>query len=194
MGAALPKLENFLQIPVTLDAKETITFMKAKGDTTHAKELLAKKNSARFFEDEISLNKDKIAALQSESATAISDLDQKIANTEQAMRIDSAEYEHGIELLSNHFLSGTTLQGSDLKWRKEKQVLSGLIASRFVHMAKTKIDIRKLEIQNAELEAKARAAELQSEIRSTVKGILIDIRQVPHNNKMQVTFIIRRIY
>ena len=189
----IPKLDNFTQISIAVDAKESITFMKGKGDTTHVNELLALKNSARFFQDEIDLNWERIASLKSESVSSIFDLDQKIANTEQAVRLDSAEYANLIELMSKHYLSGGTLQGSDLKWKKEKQVLSGLVASRTSQLEKASIAIRRLEVQNAELASKASAAQLHSEIRSTVNGILVDIRQVPHNNKTQVTFIIRRI-
>ena len=191
-GSSLPKLEKFTQISAMLDAKESVTLLKARGDTIHAQELLAKKISAKFFEDEIDLNREKIAALESGHAATISDLDEKIVHAEQAVEIDSMEYERNLELVRNHFVSGASLPALELKRKKENQIVEQLIESRSAHNAKTDIEMKKLQIQHERLGAGARAADLQSEIRSTVNGILLDIRRVPHENKIQLTFIIRR--
>jgi hypothetical protein len=77
--------------------------------------------------------------------------------------------------------------------QKGKQLLSQLIKSRNNLNEITAHEIRKLEHTNRQLQAKWRAAEKQSEIRSYIKGVLIDFRQIQHNNKTQVTFIVRRI-
>lgn len=55
------------------------------------------------------------------------------------------------------------------------------------------IDIQKLKNDIAMLRSKEKAAARQSEIRSTTSGIVHDIRQLYHNNKLQVTFVIRRL-
>ena len=40
------------QLSIVLDPKETITFLKQKGDTLREKEIIAQKNSAQFFLDQ----------------------------------------------------------------------------------------------------------------------------------------------
>jgi hypothetical protein len=55
------------------------------------------------------------------------------------------------------------------------------------------LEIHKLRLSNVQLKARAKVAELQSEVRSSTHGILIDIRQILRNNKTQVTFIVKRL-
>ncbi|MDP2886760.1 MAG: metal-dependent hydrolase [Ignavibacteria bacterium] len=191
-GLTLPKLENYSQISLTLDPKESIEFYKARGDTVKEKEVIARKNLAQFFQDQISLNEGKIQALESQRTSFLSDIDQKIANAEQAAKIDSTEHHQRSELSKDGFTSDRVLAFSRLKWQKSKTLLSQLIASRSATSSKIILDIRRLTLSNRQLGAKANAAETQSEVRSTVNGLLMDIRQVPHNNKTQVTFIIKR--
>jgi len=192
-GLTLPKLENYSQISLTLDPKESIEFYKARGDTVKEKEVIARKNLAQFFQDQISLNEGKIQALESQKISFSSDIDQKIANAEQSAKIDSTEHHQRTELSKDGFTSDRVLTFSRLKWQKSKTLLSQLIASRSATSSKITLDIRRLTLANRQLRAKANAAETQSEVRSTVNGLLMDIRQVPHNNKTQVTFIIKRL-
>jgi len=56
-----PKMENYVQLSITLDPKETITFLKQKGDTLKEKEIIAQKNSAQFFLDQVNLNDEKFS-------------------------------------------------------------------------------------------------------------------------------------
>jgi len=192
-GLTLPKLENYSQISLTLAPKESIEFYKARGDRVQEKEVIARKNLAQFFQDQISLNEGKIQALESQKTSFLSDIDQKIANAEQMARIDSAEHHQRTELSKDGFTSDRVLTLSRLKWQKSRTLLSQIIASRSATSSKITLEIRRLTLANRQLRAKANAAETQSEVRSTVKGVLIDIRQVPHNNKTQVTFIIKRL-
>lgn len=192
-GLTLPKLENYTQISLTVDPKESIEFYKARGDTVKEKEVIARKNLAQFFQDQISLNEGKIQALESQKISSLSDIDQKIANAEQTARIDSAEHHQRTELSKDGFTSDRVLGHSELKWHKSRTLLSQLIASRSSTSSKVALEIRRLTLANRQLSSKAKAAEMQSEVRSTVDGLLIDIRQVPHNNKTQVTFIIKRL-
>jgi hypothetical protein len=192
-GTGLPKPGTFIQITALLEARESVIFLKAKGDTVRANELLAKKSSAHFFEDEISLNRERIAALGNASVAALSDVDQKIETAERSVNLDSLEYAHACQLVRKGYVSANNLPAVELRWRKESRILSGLMAARSNAAQKENIEVRKLQIQNEQLEARARTAELQSEIRSTENGVLLDIRQTARENKMQVTFIIRRI-
>jgi len=191
-GLTLPRLENFSQISFTLDPKESVEFYKSRGDTVREKELIARKNLAQFFQDQVGLNEGKIQALESQKASFLSEIEQKIANAEQTARIDSADHHQRSELSKDGFTSDRVLTLSRLKWQKSRTLLSQLIASRSSTLSKFIIEIRRLILTNRQLRAKAKGAETQSEVRSTVNGLLVDIRQIPHNNRTQVTFIIKR--
>jgi inner membrane protein len=191
-GLTLPRLENYTQVSLTLDPKESIQFFKSRGDSVKEKEVIARKDLAQFFQDQISLNEGKIQALESQNVAFLSEINQKVINAEQAARIDSTEFAQRAELSKGGYISDRVVTIVELKWRKSKTTLSQLLAERSSAFSKTTLEIRKLALTNRQLKSKADAAEKQSEVRSTVNGILIDIRQVPHNNKTQVTFIIKR--
>ena len=192
-GLTLPRLENYTQISLTLDPKESIQFLKGRADTVRDKEIIARKDLAQFFQDQISLNEGKIQSLETQKLAFLSEVDQKIVNSEQAAKIDSSEHAQRAELSKGGFTSDEVLKLSELKWRKSRTTLSQLIASRSATLSKISLELRRIALANRQLKSKADAAEKQSEVRSTVNGVLIDIRQIPHNNKTQVTFIIKRI-
>jgi multidrug efflux pump subunit AcrA (membrane-fusion protein) len=177
---------------LTLDPKESIEFFKSRGDTVKEKELIGRKNLAHFYQDQITLNERRIQSLEQQTSSDLSDLDQRITTAEQATKLDSMEHLQLAELSLGGFIPGRIVKNSELKWRKSRTALSQLIATRASTASKSSLEIRKLHLTNRQLTTKANAAEKQSEIRSTVSGILIDIRQVPRNNKTQVTFIIKR--
>jgi hypothetical protein len=58
---------------------------------------------------------------------------------------------------------------------------------------KFSLDIERVHLIDSQLRAKARAARLQSEIRSPIGGVLLEIRQMPQDNKTRLVFIIRRL-
>ncbi|MGB2867272.1 MAG: metal-dependent hydrolase [Bacteroidota bacterium] len=193
LPVSLPKIDNFTQSSFTLDSRESIVFLKHRGDTLREKELIAKKTLAQFFQDQISLNEDKITAIEQENAATISDIVQTVTVAEQALAIDSLEFDHLLELSKDGFVPSSALQTSRLKIQKSTRLFSQLISSKSTLVSKSALDVRKLRIANQQLAAKARAAELQSEIRSTVNGILADIRQIQRNGKTQVTLLIKRL-
>jgi len=188
-----PKMENYAQLSVILDPKETITFLKQKGDTLREKEIIAQKNSAQFFLDQVTLNDEKILSIRQQSDAAISEYDQKIMNAEESLRVDSMTLRQNSLLSSSGYVSSNNLESMKLKLQKDRLLLSQLVSSRSNESSKSRIEIHKLRLSNSQLQARAKAAELQSEVRSTTRGILVDIRQVLHNNKTQVTFIVKRL-
>ena len=192
-GLTLPRLENYTQISVTLDPKESMQFYKARGDSVREKEVIAKKDLAQFFQDLITLNDGKIQALEAQKIAFLSEVDQKINNAEQAVRLDSTEHAQRADLSKGGYTADGVLAVSELKWRKSRASLMQLLTSRSTTLSRISLEIRKLALANRQLKSKAIAAEKQSEVHSTVNGLLVDIRQVLHNNKTQVTFIIKRL-
>jgi inner membrane protein len=188
-----PKMENYVQLSITLDPKETITFLKQKGDTLKEKEIIAQKNSAQFFLDQVNLNDEKILSIQQQTDASINATDQKIANAEESFRIDSMSYRQNSQLSSSGYVSSNNLETAKLKLQKDRLLLSQFVSSRLTEGSKSRLEIHKLRLSNVQLKARAKAAELQSEVRSTTHGVLIDIRQILRNNKTQVTFIIKRL-
>lgn len=187
------RMENYTQLSITLEPKEIITFLKQKGDTLSDKEVIAKKISAQFFLEQVDLNEEKILALQQQTDAAKIDLEHKITNAEETVRIDSTNYKHNSRLLSNGYIPSNNLDLSNLKWEKDKQLLMQLRSSKFSLLSKSRLEISRLQLANAQLHARAKRFELQSEIRSNTNGILIDIRQILRNNKTLITFIIKRL-
>jgi multidrug resistance efflux pump len=188
-----PKMENYAQLSISLDPKETITFLKQKGDTLREKDIIAQKNSAQFFLDQVNLNEEKILSIQQQFDASISAIDQKIASAEESFRIDSMSCRQNSQLSSSGYVSSNNLETAKLKLQKDKLLLSQLIASRSTKTSKSRLEIHKLRLSIVQLKARAKVAELQSEVRSSTHGILIDIRQILRNNKTQVTLIVKRL-
>jgi hypothetical protein len=187
-------MENYAQLSITLDPKETITFLKQKGDTLKEKEIIAQKNSAQFFLDQVNLNEEKILSIQQQFDASINTIDQKIANAEETFRIDSMSYRQNSQLSSSGYVSSNNLETAKLKLQKDRLLLSQFVSSRSTEGFKSRLEIHKLRLSNVQLKARAKVAELQSEVRSSTHGILIDIRQILRNNKTQVTFIVKRLH
>ncbi len=189
----LPMLENFARISAALDPGDSVDLIRQKGDTVYEKDLLARKILTRLYDEEIHLNEEKITALRALNGAALADIDKKISIAAAVTLADSLEYHQNIELSENRYIPPSTLDASRLKLDKDNQVLSGLISSRAGRIQESGLELRKLEIVIAELKAKARSAQMGSEIRSTAGGVLVDVRRLPHDNKTQLTFIIKRI-
>ena len=192
-NALFPKMENFAQLSIILEPKETITFLRQKGDTLKEKEVIARKNSAQYFLDQINLNEEKIISLRQQSEASLVDIDRGISNAEEAVRIDSTSYKQAVQLSSNGYVSIENLELLKLKWQKDKRSLLQLIASKVSVVSKMKLEVQRLNLSNVQLMARAKAAELQAEVRSSTNGILIDVRQILSNNKTHVTFVIKRM-
>ena len=103
-------MENYVQLSISLDPKETITFLKQKGDTLKEKEIIAQKNSAQFFLDQVNLNEEKILSIQQQFDASINTIDQKIANAEESFRIDSMSYRQNSQLSSSGYVSSNNLE------------------------------------------------------------------------------------
>ncbi len=192
-NASFPKLENTTQLSITLEPKETITFLKQKCDTLKDKEVIARKNSAQFFTEQIDLNEDKILSLQQQTDITKNELEHKIVNAEELVTIDSTTHSQNSRLLSNGYISSNNLETAKLKWQKDKQLLAQLYSSKSSLLSKSKLEVQRLRLANTQLQARSKAFDLQSEIRSNTNGILIDIHQILRNNKTLITFIVKRL-
>ncbi len=79
------------------------------------KEIIAQKNSAQFFLDQVNLNEEKIFSGQQQFDASINAIDQKIANAEETFRIDSMSYKHNSQLSSSGYVSSNNLETAKLK-------------------------------------------------------------------------------
>jgi len=189
---SIPKPGRYVQLSITVEAKDSIVFQKQKSDTVHENEIIARNNLTQLFQGTIGLNNERIGILRNQKDASASEFEQKIASALQALQLDSSEYMHNLELSESGYISGEQLQISLLKMQKDRESLLHITSARSLGAEQFLNGIHKLELENAQLRAKAKAAELQSQIRSPLHGVLIDIRKVHLNNKTQVTFIIRR--
>jgi len=178
---------------ITVETKESVDFLKRKGDTVASGELIARKNLSRPFQEQIGLNKDKIVAIENKKAAYLSDYYGKMSSARKSAESDSAVYVQDQELHRRAYVGDKALHASALKLEKDKIYFAKLISSKLSTLEKMNIEIRKLKISNQELEAKAKSATLLSEIRSPGSGIIEDIRPLEHKNKREVIFLVKRL-
>jgi membrane-bound metal-dependent hydrolase YbcI (DUF457 family) len=190
---ALPRYESYAQLSYLIGATDSVAFIRTKGDTIRTGDLIARKHLPAFYLEQEALNNDRLEALLNQRQAALDDLDQKIANAALEARADSSDYRHRLELVTAGFASSASLQSSELKWRKGKRLLRQLQSTRNLQARKTALEIDRLRLMDLQIKAKARAARLESEIRSPLTGILMEIRQLPHENKTRLILIMRRI-
>ncbi len=191
-NAAFPRVENYAQLSITLEPKESITFLKERGDSIREREIIARKNAAQFYLEQVRLNEEKIRSLHRENQAAIDHLGNEIETVDQTLKIDSISVARESQMARNGFVSSESLDAAKLRLQKDHTHLMKLFASRSTALSKVNLNVQRITLLNTQLKAKARVAEIQSEVRSSVQGILIDIRQVLRNNRTQVTFFIKR--
>ncbi|HWP81085.1 MAG TPA: metal-dependent hydrolase [Bacteroidota bacterium] len=184
---------SFAQISFQIDPKENIEFFHQKGDTVREKDILIKRDLALFYDQQIALNLQKITALEEDREFKLAEIEQKLSQAKLRMDNDSLNLAHTQRQYENGYATELTLDQSRLKYSDSRQAYAHLLSAKNRIQTKFAIDIQKLKNDIAMLRSKEKAAAKQSEIRSTTSGIVHDIRQLYHNNKLQVTFVIRRL-
>jgi inner membrane protein len=192
-GNGIDGFVSFAQISFQIDPKENIEFFHQKGDTVREKDILIKRDLALFYDQQIALNLQKIAALEEEREFKLAEIEQKLSQAKLRMDSDSLNLAHTQRQYENGYATELTLDQSRLKYSDSRQAYAHLLSAKNRIQTKFAIDIQKLKNDIAQLRSKEKAAARQSEIRSTATGIIHDIRQLYHNNKLQVTFVIRRL-
>jgi hypothetical protein len=191
-GSSVPGMQKFDQVSILLGPKESLTVLREKGDSVVDGQVLAMKDVDQFIFGEIGVDSEKILALMHQQETDSSDFAQKLLAAEEAVGIESTSHAHDLELFRNHYLSQPAIDESELRLNKERRLMSALVEGRSSHSRTRAIEIQTLWLRITELETKARSTRLLSELRSPVRGIIVDIRRIPREGKTMVTFIIRR--
>jgi len=106
---------------------------------------------------------------------------------------DSINFTHVQQQYENGYTTELAVEEARQKYLHAKDAYLHLLSAKRRVQSKFSIDIQKLRNDIAKLRSKEKAAARQAEIRSTTSGIIHDIRQIDHNNKLQVTFVIRRL-
>jgi len=182
---------SFGQISLQIDPKENIEFFHQKGDTVREKDVLIRRDLARFYDQQIALNEQKVAALEEEREFKLAELEQKLSQARQTMDKDSISFAFTHQQFNNGYTTELVLDHARRRYFDSKQSYDHLLLAQKRVLTKYSIDIQKLRNDIAQLRSKEKAAARQSEIRSTATGIIHDIRQIYHNSKLQVTLVIR---
>jgi inner membrane protein len=190
---ALPRYETYAQLSYLIEPSDSVEFFKARGDTIRKGDLIARKILPAFYQEQQALNDEKLQNLQNETRSALEDLEQKITNAALEARADSSDYRHRLELVKAGFVSPASIAASELKWRKGRRLLRQFESAQGVLAKRTALEIDRLRLLDMQLKARARAARLESEIRSPMTGVLMEIRQLPHDNKSRLILIIKRL-
>jgi hypothetical protein len=192
-SSVAPGYESYIRVVSAIDPKDSLMVLKRVGDTLNENGIIARKDRARFFQDQDALLKEKLSAARDRAAELSTDIRQRISDAEQAARADSEEYRHSEELLHNEFISQDLLRISQLKWLRNKRILSEAVSSKAAAATKDNLEIHALSLAVKENDARASEAERESEIRSPVRGILSGMRRLPRDGKSEVVFIIKRL-
>ena len=191
-AAPLTGLNNYSQIAAVAEPKESLVILKQKGDTIREGEVVLRKSLVRFFGAQITLLREQILVVQAQSAAAISGIERRLAGAGEALRIDSVECAHTLELFRNGFVSRDAVDLCGLKEQKGRGAFSELRASRTERASRTLLEVQRISLRAEELAAKEAAAERGSEVRSPIEGLLVNIRRIPRNGKTQIAIVIRR--
>jgi len=192
-GVTVEAVPSFAQISFQVDPKENIEFFHQEGDTVREKDILIRRDLARFYDQQIALDEQKISALEEEREFKLAELDQKLSQARQTMDKDSINFTHVQQQYENGYTTELAVEEARQKYLHAKDAYLHLLSAKRRVQSKFSIDIQKLRNDIAKLRSKEKAAARQAEIRSTTSGIIHDIRQIDHNNKLQVTFVIRRL-
>jgi inner membrane protein len=185
-------LNNYVQIAAVAEPRESLVILKQKGDTLMQGEVVLRKSLGHLFGAQITFLKDQILTVKNRSEAAILGIERRLADAVEALRIDSVDCAHTLELFRNGFVSRGTVDLCALREEKGRRACSELTVSKTARLATTMLEVQRLDLRMEELGAKEAAAERGSEVRSPVDGILADIRRIPRNEKTQIAIVIRR--
>ncbi len=191
-GGSPPKFDSYSQLSYLIEPRDSVVLIKHKGDTIRQGEILATKTTISFYEEELTVNEEKRDAQISQQTASLEDFDRRIAAAELAVALDSADYLHARTLLKGGFLSPGQIFSYELKLRKERAALRKLQSAKRALARQMALDIARFHLRESQLREKARGARLQSEIRSPVGGVLLEVRQMPQDNKTRLVFIVKR--
>jgi|GEM_PF-1335259 len=189
---SLPKFDTYSQLSYLVEPRDSVILIKQQGDTIRQGDILATKTTISFYEEELTVNEEKLAALTTQQSAALEDYDRRIAAAELDVAIDSADYLHARTLLKSGFLSSGQIFSYELKLHRERAALHKLHSSKRALARKIVLDIARFHLRDSQMREKARGARLQSEIRSPIGGILLEVRHLPQDGKTRLVFIVKR--
>ncbi|HMK38204.1 MAG TPA: metal-dependent hydrolase, partial [Bacteroidota bacterium] len=178
-------------LALTVAAGERVEFRKQRGDTIREGEILALRVIPASLEEQEALNDQKLRSARYAEASSLLDLERAVAEASLAGESDSLEYGRACELVRRGFASSASLSDPALKWARSKRTLGRLLAARRLIAGKMALEEARSALAGAELRAKAGLHALKSEFRSSITGILVDIRREPLGGREKIIFIIR---
>lgn len=183
---------SFHSITFEVDSRETVEYAVSVGDSIEPEDIIARKTLPRSFRQQIDLNNRKIEVLQTERNTKVAHLNQRLNAKALQVRTDSLSLVKLMELNRSGFTTSEAVVKSQKSLDLLRDELNSIHRSIQTIDDKTSVQIARLQTQNEQLRAKEALAESQSIIRSTIEGVVMDIRQLHVKGKTRVTLIIRR--
>ena len=175
-----------------INAGEGVVLRKRRGDTIRAGEILAVREIPGSFAERRALNEEerRTAAIRGEAS--LIDLGRALADAAVAAESDSIGCAHARELVGRGYASAELLVREQLKCERSKRARDRIAATRRLLAGREAVGRARFMLADAELRAKVALRALRSEFRSSMDGILLDIRRDPFNGKERVVFIARR--
>lgn len=184
---------SFSSVSFELDARETVEFVRSRGDTVNPGDLLARKNSVAFYGSEIDLNNKKLESLRNETETRLGRLEQRIREKRERIINDSLKALRAAELSTRGFMAGVNVEKAAKALQLHRDDLEVLLAESRSIVEKASLQMEKLANQNRQLEVRLELSEHQSLVTSNVSGVIVDIRQFSVRGTTRMSFIIRHM-
>ncbi|MEO8168427.1 MAG: hypothetical protein ABI623_09275, partial [bacterium] len=181
----------YSEVSFAASAGQIVKVIVRVGDTVAIGQVLATIVLAAPIDAEIQLHRNQIQALKGELNQKLSELHSKIEKKSGDVRRDSVVAEKQNELRQKGY---SKQYGNTQTYRRARGELRALQSSETTLREKYSLKIQKLNTDILRLQAKQNVlARGESAIRSTVDGIITDIRQSSEGTKRSTTFIIRSL-
>jgi membrane-bound metal-dependent hydrolase YbcI (DUF457 family) len=197
-GAASPaagisaRVRGGIRMSYVVSTGEDVVFRKCRGDTIRAGEILAVRKIPGSLAERRALNEAERNIAATRGETSLIELDRALADAALAAESDSLGYAHASVMVARGYASPESLLREKLNCERSQRLRGKIIASRRLLAGKEAVDRARLTLADAELRAKEALRALRSEFRSTLDGILQDIRREPLNGRERIVFIVKR--
>ena len=181
------------RIAFVVGSGEDVALRKCRGDTVRAGEILALRNVPGSLAERRALNEEERRNAGARGESSLIDLDRALADAALAAESDSLGAVNARELVRRGFASPEALVREQVRYERSKHAREKIAASRRLLERREAVGRARLTLADAELRSKEALRALRSEFRSTLDGILLDIRREPFNGKERIVFIVRRL-
>jgi len=184
--------KRYVRISFEAPLDESVRILVQRGDSVKEGDTLALRGLADIPKRKKELTVEQLSVLLEQRDVRLLEIDNRLAQCRQQLERDSSAWLLKRDLVRIGFSAPLSLADAEQSYDKAKQKLQALIESERVLEKEYSVRISRLKREIESYTVKEHAAAEKSETRSTASGVVLEIRRLPHNGKMQTTFVIER--